>query len=198
MRRRKKNSHQRNFQKTHLLGGSVEKMVMMMITPPPPPFIIIIIIIIIIGMRVFIVNPSLGTEWNSQTALTLLPTWPSWGLACCCPWDQCKHHHPHHSCLPVATGTANSTLLPSPTWLWIPPFLPCPSGRNNLAMLCSLPHPELSVRMGKIPGDSMVCRAQPRWQMQEETWKRETICSAEHQKQIFLRRSYWFRTFSRS
>lgn len=85
------------------------------------------------GMRVFIVNPSLGTEWNSQTALTLLPPWPSWGLACCWPWDQCRHHHRHHSCLPVATGTANSTLLPSPTWLRIPPFLPCPSGRNNLA-----------------------------------------------------------------
>lgn len=75
----------------------------------------------------------LAAAQSSQTAVTLLSTWLSWGVVVWWPWPQSRHHHPHHSSLPVATGVANSTFLRSHAHLWVTLFVPCLSVKNDLA-----------------------------------------------------------------
>lgn len=100
--------------------------------------------------------------------------------------------------LAVASGAANPSLLPPESC-----FLSCPPGRNNLAeALLGFP----SQALWKEGEDSRwleqdLQSTQPRRWMQQEVLKgkeKKTICSAEHQRQIFLRPSHWFHTFSRS
>lgn len=83
-----------------------------------------------------------------------------------------------------------------------PAFSPVPLAGTTWLKLCSVSHPKL----WKEGQDSQwleqdLQSTQPRWWMQQEVLKgkeKKTICSAEHQRQILLRPSHWFHTFSRS